>query len=144
MGRIRATGHKGVGGGVAYLIEVPVEGGGHLVVQASDEDLPDGLVLAARPGEVVARAGQTLEQALDQLKPAVRAVRNRLATMAPDQVTVEFGITLGAETGVVVAKGTSEVHFTVSLTWTRPRENVLPGPRTSPGSADPPNNHAAR
>lgn len=129
---------------MAYLIEVPVEGGGHLVVQASDEDLPAELVLAARPGEIAARAGQTLEQALDQLRPAVRAIRNRLAAMAPDEVTVEFGIVLGAETGVVVAKGSTEVHFTVSLSWQRPRENVLPGPRTSPGAADSPNNHVGR
>lgn len=130
---------------MAYLIEVPVEGGGHLVVQASDEDLPGDLVLAARPGEIAARAGQSLEQALDQLKPAVRAIRGRLAAMAPDQVTVEFGIVLGAETGVIVAKGTAEVHFTVSLSWSRPQENLLPGVgRTSPGQVDPPNNHAGR
>jgi hypothetical protein len=30
---------------------------------------------------------------------------------------VEFGLTLGAETGVVVAKGTSEMHFAVTLDW---------------------------
>lgn len=104
---------------MAYLIEVPVEGGGHLVVQATGEDLPAELVLAARPGEIAARASESLEQALDQLKPAVRAIRGRLAAMAPDELTLEFGIVLGAETGVVVAKGKAEVHFTVSLTWNR-------------------------
>jgi hypothetical protein len=42
---------------VAYLIDVPVDGGGRLLVQASDDDLPGNLELAAlRPGEVVARA----------------------------------------------------------------------------------------
>jgi len=34
---------------------------------------------------------------------------------------VEFGLTLGAETGVVVAKGTSEMHFAVTLGWKRPQ-----------------------
>ncbi len=33
---------------------------------------------------------------------------------------MEFGLTLGAETGVVVAKGTSEMHFGVTLAWKRP------------------------
>lgn len=117
---------------MAYLIEVPVAGGGQLVVQASDADMPAELVLAARPGEIATRASHTLEQALDQLKPAVGAIRDRLAAMAPDQVTVEFGIVLGAETGVVVAKGSTEVHFTVSLTWQRPQENGVPEPRTAP------------
>jgi hypothetical protein len=39
--------------------------------------------------------------------------------MAADEVAVEFGIVLGAETGAVIAKGTAEVHFNVTLTWKR-------------------------
>jgi NTP-dependent ternary system trypsin peptidase co-occuring protein len=106
---------------MVYLIEVPVEGGGHLLVQVSDAELPGDLQLAAaRPGEVVARARQSLEQALDQIKPAMRAVLDRLVAMSPDEVRVEFGLTLGAETGMVVAKGTSEMHFAVTLGWKRP------------------------
>jgi hypothetical protein len=34
-------------------------------------------------------------------------------------MTVEFGLTLTAETGVVVAKGSAEVHFTVTLAWSK-------------------------
>ncbi|MGH4007771.1 MAG: CU044_2847 family protein [Pseudonocardiaceae bacterium] len=104
-----------------YLIEVPVDGGGRLLVQVSEAGLPGELQLAsARPGEVVARARQSLEQSLDLIKPAVRAVLDRLVAMSPDEVRVEFGLTLGAETGVVVAKGTSEMHFAVTLAWKRP------------------------
>jgi hypothetical protein len=103
---------------MTYVIEVPIDNGGQLLVQASEEDLPAGLELAAlRPGAIVARLGQSLDSALDQLKPAVQTVRRHLVAMAPDEVEVEFGIVLGAETGVVVAKGTSDVHFTVKLTW---------------------------
>lgn len=102
-------------------LEVPVEGGGRLLVEVPAAELPGDLELAgARPGEVVARARQTLEQALDQIKPALRAVLDRLVAMSPDEVSVEFGLTLGAETGVVVAKGTSEMHFAVTLSWKRP------------------------
>jgi len=32
-------------------------------------------------------------------------------------MSVEFGLSVTAETGVVVAKGGTEVHFTVTLTW---------------------------
>ena len=103
---------------MAYLIEVPVEGGGRLLVAAQVDDLPGDLELAAlRPGEIAARAGKSLEQALDQVKPAVHAVVAWLTAMCPDEAAVEFGITLGAETGVVVAKGSGEVHFNVTLTW---------------------------
>ena len=104
-----------------YLLEVPVEGGGRLLVRVSDEELPGDLQLAsARPGEVVARARQSLEQSLDLIKPAVGAVLDRLMAMSPDEVSVEFGLTLGAETGIMVAKGTSEMHFAVTLAWKRP------------------------
>ena len=50
----------------------------------------------------------------------MRAVLDRLVAMSPDEASVEFGLTLGAETGVVVAKGTSEMHFAVTLSWKRP------------------------
>ncbi|MGQ0775312.1 MAG: CU044_2847 family protein [Pseudonocardiales bacterium] len=104
-----------------YLIEVPVEAGGRLLVQVSDLELPGDLQLAStRPGEVITKARQTLEQALDQIKPAVGAVLDRLKAMSPDEVSVEFGLTLSAETGIVVAKGTTEMHFAVTLTWKRP------------------------
>jgi Trypsin-co-occurring domain 1 len=105
---------------MAYVIEVPIDAGGRLLVQAAEEDLPADLELAAlRPGEVVVRAEESLEAALDQVKPAINAMVGRLRAMSPDEVSIEFGILLGAETGVIVAKGTAEVHFTVSLTWKR-------------------------
>ncbi|MGH3699275.1 MAG: CU044_2847 family protein [Pseudonocardiaceae bacterium] len=92
-----------------------------MLVQVSDAELPGDLQLAStRPGEVVARARQSLEQALDQVTPAMRAMLDRLVAMSPDEVSVEFGLTLGVETGVVIAKGTSEMHFAVTLTWKRP------------------------
>jgi hypothetical protein len=113
---------------MAYLIEVPVEAGGRLLVQAAAEDLPGSLELASlRPGDVVARARESAEAAIDQIKPAISAVAGRLRTMAADEVAVEFGIVLGAETGAVIAKGTAEVHFNVTLTWKREPDAREPG-----------------
>jgi hypothetical protein len=71
---------------MAYLIEVPVEGGGRLLVEACEADMPRGLELAA---------------------------------MGPDEVGVEFGIVPDTGTGAIITKGTTEVHFTVTLTWKR-------------------------
>lgn len=105
---------------VAYLVEFPVDGGGILLIQASDEELPGGLELAAvSPGEVVARARESVERVFDQVKPAINAVVGSLRAMAPDEFAVEFGIVLSAESGVVIAKGTAEVHFTVTMSWKR-------------------------
>jgi hypothetical protein len=118
---------------MAYLIEVPVDGGGRLVVQVAEDDLPGGLALASlRPGEIVARAEESLEKALDHVKPAVRAVLDQMTSLGPDEVVLQFGVVLGAQTGVVVAKGTSEVHFTVSLTWRRPEPRSTDAAPASP------------
>lgn len=105
---------------MAFLIEIPVEGGGRLLVEAADADLPTDLDLASRtPGEIVHRAHQSLERSLDGIQPAMRAVVDRLTAMAPDELTVRFGLSLGARAGAVVAKGSTEVHLAVTLTWRR-------------------------
>ena len=39
-------------------------------------------------------------------------------------MTVEFGLTLTAETGVMVAKGSAEVHFTVTLAWSHENDGI--------------------
>lgn len=120
-----------------YLIEVPVEGGGRLVVQVSGEELPGDLQLAARPGEVVARAWQSLEQALDQIKPAVPAVLDRLVARSPDEVSVEFGLTLGAETGIVVTKGPARCAADVLADPTEPCSPAPPMPPCDCGTRPP-------
>jgi hypothetical protein len=108
---------------MAYVIEIPVEAGGRLLVQVGADDLPGTLELASlRPGDVVARARESVEAAIDQIKPAIDAVAGRLRAMAAEAVTVEFGIVLGAETGAVVAKGSAEVHFNVTLSWQREKD----------------------
>jgi hypothetical protein len=103
---------------VSYLVEFEVQGGGRLLAQADADQMPDDLELAtSRPGAVVVRAAGTLDDALDQLQPVVQALHRRLTAVSPEEASIEFGITLGAESGVIVAKGKADVHFTVTLTW---------------------------
>jgi hypothetical protein len=47
----------------------------------------------------------------------VHAVSEWVRARSPDECGVEFGLKLGGETGVIVAKGTAEVNFLVKLTW---------------------------
>jgi len=123
------------------VLEIPVEAGGQLLVQVHEDDIPDGIVLAAvRPGVVIAQASQSLEASLEEIRPAITAVTNRLRALAADEVSVEFGLVLGAEAGVVVAKGSAEVHFTVTLSWKRADTEQVPEPGTAqapPASAAP-------
>lgn len=107
-------------GTMTYLVEIPVEGGGRLLVQAAGEAPSELELTTSATGAVVATARESLERALDQLTPAIKALHGRIVAMAPTEAKVEFGLVLSAETGIVVAKGSSEVHFTVTLNWKRP------------------------
>jgi Trypsin-co-occurring domain 1 len=105
---------------VSYLLGVPVgEGTGDVVVFEVDRsEVPDDLVLAsAEPGKVAARARMTLEEALADVKPSLVKVVSVLREMTPGEMTVEFGLKMGGEAGVIVAKGTAEVNFRVTMSW---------------------------
>lgn len=88
------------------LMEVRIgDGGRQLLVVTSDED-PRSLELAARgASKVPIQARESLEQALEEIGPVVEVFRRRLAAVCPDEVALEFGLLLGAETGLIVAKG---------------------------------------
>lgn len=114
---------------MAQIVEFPVAAGGVLRVQAADSLLGgDGeeLVPATSIDEKIQRAKQTLESAISSVTPALGVITRQLRKLSPDEVTVEFGIVLGAEQGVVIAKASGEVHFTVELTWKGDRADAEP------------------
>jgi tetrahydromethanopterin S-methyltransferase subunit B len=105
---------------MAEIVEYPLEGGGVLLVQSASVDAGQGdLGLASPVEERIKKANETLESALDQVTPALKSVAGKLRNLSPDGITVEFGLTLTAEAGVVLAKGSTEVHFAVTLSWSK-------------------------
>lgn len=109
---------------MGFLLGLPVEANGGadgedvLVVEVDPGEVSGDLVLASpAPGEVVARAQVTLEQALGKLKPSLEKVVGLLKELSPDQTVVEFGLKFGGETGVIIAKGTAEVNLKVTMSW---------------------------
>ena len=101
------------------LVEYSLAGGGEILVEV---DLPEteGVVRAARGGELVARAGQTLEDAMDAVRPAILAVVSKLQALStPDQINVEFGIKLGAKAGAFLTSADAEANFKIILSWKR-------------------------
>lgn len=104
---------------MALLMSLPIEAGSAemLVVEVDRSEVSNDLVLASEPGKVVARAQVTLEDALAKLKPSLTKVVALLKEISPDQTAVEFGLKLGGETGAIIAKGTAEVNFKVTMSW---------------------------
>ena len=97
------------------LIEFPLQAGGSVIVEV-DEPAPEGgVVRAARPGEIAARAGQTFEDTLDKIKPAAQAIIAKLRSLSdpPDEV----GVKLSAEARTFVASAGAEANYKVTLKW---------------------------
>lgn len=96
---------------VTVLVQVPLddgEGGAVVLVEADRGDIPGALTLASpEPGQAAARAARSLSASLEQLEPVLRTVKDKLTAAAPEHFTVEFGVKLGGETGIIVAKGTA-------------------------------------
>ncbi|MFF3744998.1 CU044_2847 family protein [Streptomyces kronopolitis] len=93
-----------------------------------DEDgleLPDGYGAArpvsvdARMSRALTRGGEALEEALRPLGGVLGQIHRSIAagTHRPDEVTVEFGVTLGSDLSLGVFSGSGEASFKVSATW---------------------------
>ncbi len=103
------------------LIEFPLQSGDSMIVEVDEPEPEGGVVKAARPGEIVARAKETLEDALDKIQPAAQAIIAKLRGLhdAPDEIGVEFGIKLSAEAGAFIASAGIEANYKVTLKWAK-------------------------
>lgn len=113
---------------VTALVRIPLESGGYLVAELDRGDIPaDSVTLASPdPSRATAQVTQTLESSLHSLRPALVSISTAFRDLAPSTVQLEFGVKLGGETGIILAKGTAEVHFTVRVSWDREVDAVPP------------------
>ena len=99
-------------------LEAPLAGGVATFDVDVDEVAGVGPERVSRRGQAtVARLDESLDEALASARPAAEAVVATFQAMAPDELSVEFGLRLDAEAGAVFAKAGIGAHFTVSLTW---------------------------
>ncbi|MET9661931.1 CU044_2847 family protein [Streptomyces sp. NPDC006510] len=88
-------------------------------------DLPAGFGTArpvsadGRAAQALSRGGQALTDALRPLGGVLGGIHRSFSQFPqrPDEVTVEFGVTLGSDLSLGVFSGSGEASFTVSATW---------------------------
>jgi hypothetical protein len=102
------------------LVEYPLEEGGTVLVQL--HDVPSVGVtrgLGQRAEDITQRSTRTFEDATRSVTPAAYSLISRLQQLArpPQEIRLEFGIQLTAETGAFIASVGAEANFKVSLTW---------------------------
>lgn len=99
------------------VVEFRTADGAVVMVQGSGGGLPAPGFTAG--DDVPARATRTFEGALDGVRAAADSALRvfRDGSLKPDSVELEFGVTLSAEVGAVIAKGSGEGHLVVRLSW---------------------------
>lgn len=125
---------------MAYLVELPIGSadGGPEVVRVEIEQAADGLVQVARPGQVVARATRSMGEMLAGVRPVAQDFVNGFRGMvhAPDEIGIEFGLSLSAEADVVISSTAAQANFKVTLTWRRtPADDPAGDPADDPDEA---------
>ena len=71
--------------------------------------------------EVVQQAEQTLEKALSSIKPVANAIIKKVQDLnqPADAVEVKFGIKMNGKLGAVIASGSTEVNYEITLKWNK-------------------------
>lgn len=102
-------------------VEVPVGEGGDTFVRVQIHEVDESLVRVGRGDRPIARARQSLDAMLDTVRPVADSFVGRFRELAhaPDEITLEFGVSLSAEAGVVIASTATVANFSVTLTWNR-------------------------
>jgi Trypsin-co-occurring domain 1 len=107
---------------VKRLVEFPVEQGGSVLIEI-EEPLAGPVTRGLgkdRPA-LVEQADKTFEDATATITPAARSLIARLRSIddPPDEVGIEFGVQLSAQTGSFIASVAGQANFRVLMTWRR-------------------------
>jgi hypothetical protein len=108
------------------LVEFPSDSGEPILVEVEDLDPTDGTTRRGLSASaVVERAQTSFEDALEKAQPIASGLIGRLRSMAdsPDEVQVEFGLSLSANVGAVLVAGAGAgANYKVTLTWKKASE----------------------
>jgi Trypsin-co-occurring domain 1 len=101
---------------MATYVDFPLEGGEKVRVEVSGDE---GRVTRGDPKDVIEPASVAFDVALAKLKPICAAIvkQARELVETPEEFSVELGIKLSAEAGVVIAKTAAEANLKINIRW---------------------------
>jgi hypothetical protein len=110
---------------MSQLAQFPLKKGGFLVVEVDGTQNSQAHVMRGSIAEnALAQASDTFESALEKVQSAAEGILHHLRSLAqpPDEVEVEFGVKMSAESGAIIAKASGEANFKINLTWKKNAE----------------------
>ena len=102
------------------LVDFPLEHGGSVLVGVDEASAgPVVRGLGKDRLTVAERTDKTFEEATATVVPAASGLLSRLraAHDPADEISIEFGVQLSAQTGAFIAAAAVEANFKVSMTW---------------------------
>ena len=104
---------------MSQVAKFPLKNGGFLAVEVDAAEAPGRVMRGSTPADVLTAASNTFEAALENVRAAAEGILNELRSLAqpPDEVAVEFGVKMSAESGAIIAKLTGEANFKINLMW---------------------------
>ena len=102
-----------------HFVEFRLEDGGTIIIEVDESETGGTVRASRRSGEIVEEAKETFEQALSKIRPATEKVITTLRGLAqkPDEIEMEFGFSLNAAAGVVIASASTQANYKVTLRW---------------------------
>jgi hypothetical protein len=102
------------------LVEFSLDERGNVLVEMDEP--PAGPVmrgLGKDRSALMEETNKTFEDATAAVTPAARSLIARLRSIdnPPEEVGIQFGVQLSAQTGAFIASVAAEANFTVSMTW---------------------------
>ena len=98
-------------------LEIPVGDKGTIFVDIT----PAEGFFPAGGGDVIEKVEGAFENAMHTVQVCTEGffehIKGFAEEISPQKVTIEFGISFGAEVGAVVTKASGEANFKVCLTW---------------------------
>ncbi|MFD7629555.1 CU044_2847 family protein [Streptomyces sp. NPDC059851] len=108
-------------------VEVPLGDGTDGTLRVQIREVDESLARVGRGG-AVARASRSFGEMVDAIRPIADSFVSRLSGLVhrPDEITLEFGVSLSAEADVVIASTATAANFSVTLTWNSPAPRDTP------------------
>lgn len=106
------------------IVKYSLEDGNEVLVEVGEVDEPNDDRIALSEG--ITKATQTFETALENIKPVANAIISKLSSLSkkPDEVEVKFGVKMTASMGAIIASGSAEINYEITLKWKQESKNA--------------------
>jgi hypothetical protein len=104
---------------VAKYVEFPLEGGGSIFIEASEE-MGRGSAGFLRGEGAGQKADQSFDSTVDSIRRSADLMLTKLRglSIAPDELAITFSLKASQELGgLMVSKGAQDSNFNVTLRW---------------------------